>query len=167
MPPDLKQQPVLVLGVGNLLLRDEGLGVRALESLAHTYILPTAIQLLDGGTLGLDLLPYLEEVQCVLILDAVQSGQPPGTLVRLEGSAIAATLALKVSLHQVGLLDLLAVCRLRGTLPPHIVVWGIEPALLEWGTELSPVVAAVLPLLVTAASDELRSWGYSVSRCTV
>jgi hydrogenase maturation protease len=152
------EETILVLGVGNLLLCDEGLGVRALEQVARADTLPACVRLLDGGTQGLHLLPHLEAASSVLILDAVQCGQPPGTLVRLEGDDIAATLAQKMSLHQVGLNELLAVCRLRGTSPPRLVVWGIEPAQLAWGTELSPQVAAALPQLVAAARDELGSW---------
>jgi hydrogenase maturation protease len=155
---DKREGAVLVLGVGNLLLSDAGLGVRALEQLAQTSTLPAGVQLLDGGTQGLHLLPYLEAASSVLILDAVQRGQPPGTLVRLDGDDIIATLAQTMSLHQVGLNELLAVCRLRGTSPSRLVVWGIEPAQIAWSTELSPQVAAALPYLVAAARDEVGTW---------
>jgi len=149
---------ILVLGLGNILLQDEGLGVRALEQLVTQHRLPADIQALDGGTLGLDLLPYLEQATDLLILDAVQTGQPPGALVRLEGDAIPSALSLKLSVHQVGLQELLALGNLQGTLPRRIVLWGMEPASLEWGLDLSPAVAARLDDLVGAVAQELDGW---------
>ncbi len=150
---------VLVLGLGNLLLRDEGLGVRAVERLQKAYRFPPQVRLLDGGTLGLELLPYLEEAERVLVLDAVAAEGPPGTLVRLDGGDLPGFLARKVSPHQVGLSDLLAVARLRGTLPEEVVLLGMVPARLDAGLELSPPVEAALPQLVEAALAELRRWG--------
>ncbi len=150
---------VLVLGLGNILLQDEGLGVRALERLVAQHSLPDQVQAMDGGTLGLVLLPYLEQATDLLILDAVQTGQPPGTLVRLEGSAIPSALSPKLSVHQVGLQELLALGDLQGTLPHRIVLWGMEPGSLDWGLELSSLVLSRLDDLVTAAANELGEWG--------
>ncbi len=152
----------LVLGLGNILLQDEGLGVRALERLTAAHPLPDRVEALDGGTMGLELLPYLDGVTDLLITDAVDTGQPPGTLVRLEGDAIPAALSLKMSMHQVGLQDLLATSRLRGTMPQRLVVWGIQPASLDWGVDLSPPVQAALDGLVQAAVQELRGWGIPI-----
>lgn len=154
---------ILVLGLGNSIMRDEGLGVRACERLAQRYRLPNDVTVLDGGTLGLDLLPYLEGVTDLLILDAVQSGRAPGTVVRLENDQIPQALAHKLSMHQVGLQELLAVMALRGQTPPRIVLLGMEPALIEPGLELSEPVLASLDTLVAAAVAELRSWGVPVS----
>jgi len=150
---------ILVLGLGNILLGDEGLGVRAVEQLETHYILPPEVQVIDGGVAGLDLLPYLEGVTHLLVVDAVQMGVAPGTLVRLADEAIPQGLPVKMSLHQVGLQELLALARLRDTLPEQVVVWGMEPAVLAPGLELSPTVAAGLERLVTAVTDELRGWG--------
>jgi hydrogenase maturation protease len=149
----------LVLGIGNILLQDEGLGIHALERLTQDYYLPPAVQLMDGGVMGLDLLPYLEDSSTLLVIDAVQTGQPPGTLVRLERDAIPATLALKMSMHQAGLQELLATSQLQGTLPTKVVLWGMEPANLDWGLDLSAPVAAGLETLVQAIVGELRDWG--------
>jgi hydrogenase maturation protease len=157
-----REPGILVLGLGNVLLRDEGVGVRALECLVERYALPKEVQALDGGTMGLDLLPYVERASALLILDAVQTGQPPGSLVRLEGDEIPATLALKLSVHQVGFQELLAASLFRGTMPARIVLLGIEPALVEWGLDLSPSVAAALDELVECAMQELRDWGVSI-----
>jgi len=153
------ERGIVVLGLGNVLLRDEGVGVRALERLEARYALPGEVQALDGGTMGLELLPYIERASALLILDAVQTGQPPGSLVRLEDNEIPAALALKLSVHQVGFQDLLAASLFRGTVPARIVLWGIEPASMEWGLDLSPSVAAALDDLVEAAVGELWDWG--------
>jgi len=148
----------LVLGLGNILLRDEGVGVRAVQLLAAQQSLPPDVQMLDGGTLGLDLLPYLAGVSNLLILDAVHANRPPGSLVRLEGGAIRTALKIKMSMHQVGLHELLAASSFRGTLPKRVVLWGIEPASLDWGTELSPTVQAQLDGLIHAAAQEIQQW---------
>lgn len=153
---------ILLLGLGNILLQDEGLGVRAVERLAATYDLPEEVEALDGGTLGLDLLPRLYGVDGLLIVDAVASGQAPGTLVRLEGDAIPAALAVKMSMHQVGLQDLMAASALQGMRPPRMVLWGMEPATLGWGLDFSETVAARLADLVAAVVRELRSWGVAL-----
>ena len=153
----------LVLGLGNIIMRDEGLGVRACERLTRHYRLPDDVNVLDGGTLGLDLLPYLEGVTDLLIIDAVNAGAPPGSLVRLENEQIPQTLALKMSMHQVGLQELLAVMALRGQTPPRVVLWGMEPLILEPGLDLSEPVLANLDTLVASVVAELRSWGMPVS----
>ena len=150
---------ILILGLGNVLLRDEGLGVRALERLTALYDLPEVIQTLDGGTLGLTLLPFLEGVTHLLVLDAVRTGGPPGTMARLDCSDLSRTLALKMSAHQTGLPELLALGDLQGCLPPHIIVCGIEPASMEWGMGLTSPVAEQIDPLVQMAVQELSRWG--------
>jgi hydrogenase maturation protease len=159
MAADLEPH-ILILGLGNLLLRDEGLGVRALERLAAAHDLPEQVQTLDGGTLGLTLLPFLEGKSHLLVLDAVQTGGPPGTLTRLDVGDLSRGFFLKMSAHQTGLPELLALGDLQGCLPPHIVVCGMQPALIEWGVELSPPVADRIDLLVEMAAGELRRWGF-------
>ena len=150
---------ILLLGLGNILLQDEGLGVRAVERLMAAYRLPPEVQAMDGGVMGLDLLPYMEGATDLLILDAVQTGQQPGSLVRLEGEAIPTALSLKMSLHQVGLHELLALASFQGTLPSRVVLWGLEPASFEWGVQLSEQIASQIDALVEAAVAELRDWG--------
>lgn len=149
----------LVLGLGNIILRDEGLGVRACERLLARYSLPEGVEALDGGTLGLHLLPYLEGVQDLLIMDAVRADAPPGSLVRLEGEAIPAALAHKMSMHQFGLSELLAVGSIQGALPRRIVLWGMVPTVMEPGLDLTEPVAASLDALVTRVAEELSAWG--------
>jgi hydrogenase maturation protease len=155
---------IVVLGLGNLLRRDEGLGIRALERLQTRYILPDALQQLDGGTLGLELLCYLEGAARVLILDAALTDGPPGTLLRAAGNELPAFFGMRTSPHEIALADLLAVTKLRGTEPDEVVVWGMQPAALELGWELSEPVAAHLDALVDAAATELQCWGLNLAR---
>ena len=155
---------VLVLGLGNILLRDEGVGVRAVERLLAEYRLPSQVRALDGGTMGLDLLPYLDGASSLLILDALQVGGEPGSLARLVDDEIPAAMALKLSIHQVGLSELLAASRFQGTLPARMTLLGIEPASIEWGLDLTAPVSAALDALVDAAVRELCAWGVEVVR---
>ena len=151
-----KAEPhVLVLGIGNVLMQDEGLGVRAVERLQERYHLPPEVRAVDGGVMGLELLPYLEDAERVLVLDAVKTGRPPGSVVRLEGQDIPVALALKTSIHEVGLQEVLAVGRFRGTLPTRITLWGMEPACMEVGIGLSPTVSTALDDLVQAVAKEV------------
>lgn len=150
---------IVVLGLGNTLLQDEGLGVRAVERFSERYALPDHVTTLDGGTLGLALLPHVADAHSLLIFDAVRRDQLPGTLLRLEGEAIPMTLSLSLSMHQIGLQEMLAAGQFQGVLPERIVVWGMQPESLEWGTELTPTVAARLDHLVDAAAGELLAWG--------
>ena len=150
---------ILVLGIGNILLQDEGLGARVVEHLLARHPLPEAVRVLDGGTMGLDLLACLEGVEQLLVIDAVDAGHPPGTLVRLEGEEIPAFLSHKISPHQVGLADILSVAKLCNLLPPTVVLLGVQPASLQTGLELSPTVSAQVEPLVQAVLQELRAWG--------
>ena len=118
---------ILVLGVGNILLSDEGLGVRALELLRRGYEFPEEVSLLDGGTLGVDLLYYLEGTEKLLILDAVLGGKEPGTLYRFTGERVRGHFRRKVSMHDLGMQEVLALMELRGRFPEEIVLLGIEP----------------------------------------
>jgi hydrogenase maturation protease len=150
----------LVLGLGNILLGDEGVGVRVIERLLARYDFPERVRIMDGGTLGLDLLPYLEDASRLLVVDAVQARKAPGTLVRLVGDEVPVFLDIsKVSAHQEGLQDLLAVATLKGYLPEEVVFWGAQIESLGVGLELSPAVAAQVDALGEKVLDELARWG--------
>ncbi len=153
----------LVLGVGNTLLSDEGFGVHVIEHLVKRYALPKEVRALDGGTLGMDLLYYLEGVENLLIVDAVEARCEPGTLIRLNGDEVPAFLSLKVSPHQMGIPDMLAAARLKGCFPKNIVLWGVQPASLEVGLELSETVAPLVDVVVEHLVKELRAWGHTIS----
>jgi hydrogenase maturation protease len=155
----------LVLGLGNILLGDEGVGVRVVERLREQYAFSPGVQILDGGTLGLDLLPYVQDSSRLLVVDAVQANEPPGTLIRLESNEIPIFLdACKVSAHQEGLQDLLAVASLKGYLPQDVVFWGIQIDSLRAGLALSPLVTEGVEPLVDRAIGELSRWGFQPHR---
>jgi len=149
----------LVLGLGNILLSDEGVGVRVVERLQARYVFPGDVQVLDGGTLGLDLLPYVEKADRLLVVDAVEIGAEPGTLIRLEGEGIPSVFGPKLSPHQVGFADLLDAARLTDCLPEERVLWGLQPRSLQVGLDLSPAVDAQVELLVENVLTELCRWG--------
>jgi hydrogenase maturation protease len=132
----------LVLGVGNLLLSDDGVGVHTIQRLQEVARLPEGVQVVDGGTSGLDLLHYLEGVSHMIIVDAVETGQAPGTLMRITGDQVPAYLSLKMSPHEIGLPDMLFAAKLRDLYPEEVVIWGVQPATTGVGLDLSPPVAA-------------------------
>jgi hydrogenase maturation protease len=168
----------LVLGVGNILMQDEGVGVRTLEWLQAHYTFSDEagqvgsvsdheevrdeIILLDGGTMGLSLLHYLAGVDHLLLLDAVEAGKSPGAIVELFDDAVPAFISLKLSPHQVGVQDLLATAQLLGYAPPEVVILGVQPAWLSVGLDMSPEVAAQIEPLARLAVTQLQRWGYRV-----
>ena len=151
--------PRLVLGVGNLLLRDEGVGVQviqALERLPEGTLQPD-VRLVDGGTLGLDLLPLIDEAAAVVLVDAVNLRREPGAVAVIRGEALGAALAGHVSPHQVGVGDLIGAARLAGIIPPFVSLVAIQPASIEIGLELTPAVEAAVPMAVDAVIAELAA----------
>ena len=153
-----------MLGVGNLLLSDDGVGVHAIRRLQQVALLPEEVQVVDGGTSGLDLLHYLEGVSHLVIVDATEVGQAPGTLTRLAGDEVPAYLSTKLSPHEIGLPDMLFAAKLRDLYPEEVVVWGVQPATTEVGLDLSPPVAAQVDVLVQKILEELTRWGIAVSQ---
>lgn len=140
-------------------MTDDGVGVRVVQILSEGYVFPSEVTILDGGTLGLDLLTHLEGVERLLIIDAMETGGPPGTIVRMTGEEIPMVFETKLSPHQMGLKDLLAVSVLRGITPPEMVLLGIQPGNIELGVDLTPPVEAQLDTLVDMALRELEHWG--------
>jgi len=157
---DASRCPVLVLGMGNLLLEDEGLGIRALEFLQQRYEFPPGVELLDGGTTGMGLLDDMSRRDHVLVLDACQTGDPPGTLVRLAGDDVPVYFTMRISPHQLGLSDVLATLELSGERPADLTVLGLVPQSLEMCLELSGLITQKLDSLVEAVVDELALLGY-------
>lgn len=154
--------PILVMGLGNVILRDEGLGVHALRRLTERYVLPEEVEVIDAGALGLSLLSFLDDVEEVLIIDAVHSGGRSGTLVRLEGEEIARAEAMHLLPQDVRLHNLIALHGMKGSSPRRLVLWGMEPEISEPGLDLTPECQAHLDALVEAVVQELRSWGVDV-----
>ncbi len=152
---------ILVLGLGNSIMTDDGFGVEVIRTLSSRYHFQGELCLLDGGTLGLDLLPYLEGVESLLIIDALDMHDEPGRIFRLQGEEVPRAFASKLSVHQMGLQDLLAVAELQGHVPKRLVVWGVQPESIEMGTELTAVVNMAVCKVVDKILDELQGWGIS------
>jgi hydrogenase maturation protease len=150
---------VLILGLGNVLLEDDGVGVRAVEALDRDFAPPAGVRILDGGTLGLALLGEVAAARRVILVDAVASDDPPGTLVRLAGDDVEPAVRGRLSPHQIGVADLLDALRLIDHLPESVSLFGLTPATIELGTELSPAVEDALPALVHAIASELAILG--------
>jgi hydrogenase maturation protease len=150
----------VVVGVGNTILSDDGVGVHAARLLQNDPRVPAGVTILDGGTLGLELAPYVSDASRVLFLDAVDSGKASGTPARMTGSDLLASSSGR-SVHQLGVADLIAALALVSATPQDIVVLGVQPAHTDWGTCLSPAVQAALPGLVEAALEQLRLWNES------
>jgi len=150
----------LVLGLGNILMSDEGVGVRVVEHLLERYDFPEEVRVMDGGTLGLNLLPNVDDAVRLLVVDAVQARRPPGSLVRLTGDEVPIFLdTSKISPHQESIQDILALAALRGTLPQEVILWGVQVGSMEVSLELTPPVAAQVPVLVEKVLEQLRRWG--------
>jgi len=150
---------ILVLGIGNLLLQDEGAGVRALEEFAGRYTVPGGVDLLDGGTSGIELLQHIQGKDCLILLDVVKSGTPPGTFIRLEGEEVPARLQTKISPHQLGLSDLLAAAQLIDRMPKRVVLLGVEPKSTGTGLDMSGEVRDAIGRLAVMVAVELASLG--------
>lgn len=152
---------ILILGIGNVLWADEGFGVRCVEAMAERFALPAHVRLLDGGTQGLYLLPFLEEAGSLIVFDAIDWALPPGTMkVARDGEVPAFMGAKKMSLHQTGFQDVIATATLLGRCPSRMVLIGCQPVELEdYGGGLRPAVAARIPEALEIAAGVLREWG--------
>jgi len=139
-------------------MSDDGAGIKLVQYLAENYRFPPDVTVFDGGTLGLDLLPQLEGIDRLLIVDAVETGKPPGSLIRLSGEEIPIVMETKLSPHQMGLKDLLAVSMMMGVKPPEMVLLGVQPETIDIGLDLSPAVAAQFDTLIQNVLQELENW---------
>lgn len=155
-------EKVVVLGVGNVLMTDEGVGVHAVTALEQGWQLPANVRCVDGGTSTSELLGDLEDLDRLIVLDAVRAGKEPGALVRLEGDAVPNAFTTKLSPHQVGISDLLATLTFLGRAPREVLLLGVEPEVLALGMELSPRVARRVPELCAQVIDELSRHGLTV-----
>lgn len=154
----------LVIGLGNPLMGDDGVGVAALERLRRDYDLPGDVELVDGGTWGMNLLPLIEGAERMVLLDAINTDTLPGTLTVLRRDELPRYFCLKLSPHQIDLREVLALAEWRGSLPRELVALGIQPARVEMDQELSPVVAAALDKLVDLAVGHLEASGHDCPR---
>jgi hydrogenase maturation protease len=147
----------VILGLGNLVHTDDGVGVHAIEKLQIDTRVPGSIRLIDGGTLGLALLAHLSGVERLLVIDAVDAGEPPGTVMRFEGDALRG-LPGKASIHQLGFADLMVAMELLGERPEEVVLLGVQPESTEWGAELTDTVSAVMSKMLDLAVAQVDAW---------
>jgi hydrogenase maturation protease len=156
LEPELR---TVILGIGNIILSDEGVGVRAAEALETAYDIPDDVEVIDGGTAGMELLGPLTGVDLLLVLDAIKAGRKPGTVVTLVGSEVPVFFRSKLSPHQISICDVLAGLEFSGEAPKDLVLIGCEPESLELGLELTPAIAAQVPEMVRIAIAELARRG--------
>ena len=147
-----------VIGLGNILLSDDGLGVHAVRRLRERQAVGEEVELIEGGTGGLLLLPHLADARRAILVDAIDNGAPPGAVTRLNGSDWMKAFSIRMTPHEVALEDLLGAARLTGAWPEELVLLGAQPASIAFGTELSPAVAAALDGLLDATLAELEAW---------
>ncbi len=155
--PIAQAPKIVVLGLGNTILSDDGAGVRALEAMRRDSRTPPGVDLIDGGTKGLELACFASDAAQLLLLDAVDVGEAPGTVVRISGSELLGLPAGR-TVHELGLADLLATLHLVAMQPIEIVLLGVQPATTGLGTTLSPAVEAAIELLVDEAFAQLTLW---------
>lgn len=149
----------VVLGIGNILLTDEGIGVRIIEALEQAYELPPEVEVIDGGTCGMEMLEQLEDLDGLVVVDCVRCGQPPATPVLLKGDDVPVFFKTKLSPHQVSLSDVLASLEFTDRAPKAVAIVGMQPVSMTLGMDLSPAVAARLPELLEMTLTELRLLG--------
>ena len=154
---------VVVLGVGNILMSDEGIGVHAVTALADSYQFPDWVEIIDGGTSGMDCLDRIAEADLLLIADCMRSpGKQPGAISRIADDEINAWFKTKISPHQVGLSDVLAACCFHGISPKKVVLVGVQPLSFDTSMELTAPLAAVLPQVISRLVAELTDFGVPV-----
>ena len=149
----------VVIGLGNPLMGDDGVGLAALARLRDEWQLD-GVELVDGATWGLSLLPVIEDAERLVLVDAIAAHAAPGDVVELSRERLPIYLSRKLSPHQMDMKDALALAEWRGRLPTDVVAIGLQPSVIELGTELSDVVAPRLGSLVRAVVDQLERWGH-------
>ena len=153
-----------ILGIGNIILSDEGFGVRVVEYLEKNFTFPENVQLIDGGTLGVELMHFITGTERLLIIDSINGGAEPGKIFHLRDDELKNYFAQKISAHEVGIQDVLTMLELTGKKIPHIELIGAQPFSLEAGVELSEPMKKLLPLFADKAVAILKSWGLEVTR---
>ena len=154
---------IMVLGVGNILLKDEGVGVRVVERMRDDYDFAPDIELMDGGTAGFDLLAYIDGVDHLIIVDTVKTGEPPGSIFRFTPNDINIKVPYKTSLHQIGLVEVFAVAEALGNKIEAVII-GVQPEdMYSIDLELTPTIAARVPDIIELVIRELEAVGVRVA----
>lgn len=150
---------IAIIGLGNILMQDEGVGVHAVRALEDSYDLPPELEVVDGGTSGLDLLPFIEDRDRVLFVDAVNFHREPGYIGVLKNQEVPAAFPLKGSLHHLGLVDVLAAAQLMEIAPREVCLIGIQPHTIALGLELSELMQEKMAALLGHITAQLEAWG--------
>jgi len=154
----------LVLGIGNLLIGDEGVGCKVVEELNNRYQMPPDVECVDGGTAGFELLPLIDNKDQLILIDALKNDMAPGTVVKIEDEDVPMTFLTSISPHQLGISDVLAAAALTDTLPEKMVLFGVEPKQLDVGIGLSPEVETGMEKIIDVVVEQLRNFGYKVKK---
>jgi len=152
---------ILLLGIGNVLWADEGFGVRVIERLQKSYRFPDQVNVMDGGTQGVYLVEHVQAADVLIVFDAIDYGLPPGTLKRIENDDVPNFLgAKKMSLHQTGFQEVLAMAQMLGNYPQHLLLIGVQPEELDdYGGSLRPIVKAQIQSAIEIALTYLQAFG--------
>jgi hydrogenase maturation protease len=155
---------ITLIGLGNILMRDEGVGVHAVRYIQENCAVPPELEIVDGGTSGLDLLSFIEGRDRVLFVDSVNFDREPGYIGVLTNGQIPALFGVKDSLHHMGLMDVLAAAQLLDKLPGQMSLIGIQPHTIGIGLELTPTIQARLEPLVDQILDQMAACGFKLKR---
>lgn len=155
----MTQEPTItVLGLGNILMTDEGVGVHTVQAFEQRYEVPAFVEIIDGGAAGLDLIPFIEGREKVLMVDAVNFDREPGYIDTLENEAIPARLSTKASMHHLGLMDVLSIVKLSGNYPKEVCIIGIQPKSLDLGLDMTPEIWDKKEALIERVAEKLNEW---------
>ncbi|WP_256760339.1 HyaD/HybD family hydrogenase maturation endopeptidase [Cohnella sp. WQ 127256] len=152
---------ITVIGIGNTLYSDEGVGIHVLPLLEERMQHYKNVEIIEGATDGMRLLGPVEDTDHLIILDAINGGEAPGTIYSVYDEAIPAFYGIKMSVHQVGFQEVLFASRIRERVPAHMAMFGVQPASLEFGIGLSETVSSTLDALVDRIEDQVRKWTVS------
>lgn len=158
---NMEIKKISIIGVGNILMRDEGVGVHAVKAFQERYVVPDNVEIVDGGTTGFGLLEYFEDRDKVLIVDAVNFDQPPGHIDELENEQIPARFAIKASMHHLGLLEVISVMNLTGSTPKELCLIGIQPNTIELGLDMTPEMWDKMNAIIERMVAKLHEWNVS------
>jgi len=147
----------IVMGLGNPLFQDEGLGIHVINQLMAGDLGKWA-ELIDGGTDGLSLLGAVEATRHLIVIDAIDGGFRPGTIKQLQNEEIYLFASAKLSAHQLGFQEVLALAQMRGRYPQHLVLIGVQPQSLDWGTMLTPAVSRAVPRVIDMVFTQVNNW---------
>jgi hydrogenase maturation protease len=159
-----KPQNCAIIGIGNTLMKDEGVGVHVANALLSGYNFPPEVEVMDGGTMGMELMRHFEDHKIVIIVDAVDFHKEPGFIGSIEDDEILKILNTKLTMHHLGITDVLATLKLRDNQPDHIFLLGIQPESIDLDTEMSELVQSKMPRLIEIILLKLKEWGFEVTK---